>query len=224
MTEIEQGRRYGVVGGSLASKSSRQNLGKTVEWGQKGEVEFARQCNDPSSPLYGYDLFYSLRIPGSGSPADVDVVAVSGDRILLIDVKFYSANKVYWRSGKKVMENFGVKQTASGKDHTVTESMMWARDMFRQKFPQAHVDGIVCFVKTGRNYPRSVALLTWPGDVRSYKYPKAARIARKYLGTPERADVETRGAIGYELKHLLRTKDTDNRAKTGARSTPRRRR
>lgn len=183
------GRSYGQAGKGLGGEAATQKYGKNAAAGAYGEryLDGAFQRDDRIS---GYTVWKSLGVPRSASgkkyQSDVDFAIASGNKLILVDAKMWSAGKIYWRFFGKVyagLEPMGGKLS----EKKISRNMEMARELYQGRLPGGiKVKSIVVFVPVkGGRLPQSVIGLIWPGGIRSYLPGDGIRKIRRYLGTPK---------------------------------------
>lgn len=156
---------------------------KNVSAGKFGEQTFAREVSRDGY-FNDVDVFASMKIPAKGKQksynTDVDFVVASGNKVILVDVKSWSAlgpgsnpkagvvkPAFYWSLFGTVFNRFTKKSQASA-------NMKMATERYREYLQGvATVEAMVVFAPTkgkgGKEYlPASVSLLRWPGGIKSY--------------------------------------------------------
>lgn len=173
-----------MIHGNVSAALGSSNLDKkNVKAGKLGEEFFAKAVSQ--DPFFDdVDVFASMRIPRKGNQkdynTDVDFVIASGNKVILVDVKSWSAMSkdsdpkrgvikpaVYWSAFGTIFNRFAVKEKASA-------NMKMALDRYSEYLKGvAQVEAMVMFAPTkgrrGKEYlPASVSFLKWPGGIKSY--------------------------------------------------------
>lgn len=173
-------------------------FGQRAEVGAVGEQNFADTL-ERLGLLRQYDSWFSVKVPKRGGNgrenADADIVLSTGRRILLIDVKMWSAQertasgsykrKTYWTIPflGLPMVNFSPLRHGSNGEWRLSRSMEMARSRFSDELPGYQVESIVVFVPVGKSkHVPGVTFLRWPGGIKSYASGDAVRFIRSYLG------------------------------------------
>lgn len=179
-----RGMNHGQAGKSLGSDSAKGSFGSAnTKAGASGERAFESMIMRDSD-LAMYDRWKSLRIPAKPGQkrysSDVDFVMANGNSVVLIDVKRWEANKVYWSIGGTQMKGFSVMKEKQSRN------MELALARYREAMPGVTVHAITLFMPTPKGLPTSVRFLTFPGGIRSYLPSDGARKIKSLLGAPTR--------------------------------------
>lgn len=183
------GARFGTAGQSLTSSGAREEFGsESARAGMVGEkyLDHAFKRNDKLSE---YTLYRSLKIPAGPRQkryrSDVDFAFVSGNNVVLVDCKSWSAGHFYWSFFGKLMKDF----RPMGDKDQMSRNMAMAVSRYEEALPNHRVTGIVVFspTKSRKNggVPTGVFLLRWPGNIRSYLPNDGMRKIARLLGSPE---------------------------------------
>ena len=181
------GRSYGSAGSGLGSASARNKFGANAQVGAQGERQFGEMLK--RNGFDGkYTVWYSLALPSDPTNrgakdygTDVDVAISNGDKIILVDVKRWSAKYTYWSIFGKPFQNLTPKME-KGK-WALSKNMEMALDRFRKNLPGISVEAIVVFVPTTKNGGSpSVGFLRWPGGIRSYAAGDGLSKIGRFLG------------------------------------------
>lgn len=190
-----RGSRYGQAGKSLGESKTRSKFGQgNARAGMVGE-RYLSDAIRRNVSTRNYTMYQSLRMPSmlgqkKYHDVDIDFALVSGNKVVLIDSKMWSAKHFYWSFFGRVMKGFEPGEVMS-------KNMEMARARFRDALPGHQVEAIVCFVPTrGGKLPKSVGLLFWPGMIRSYMPNDALVKAAKVLGEPKPASERIQSVLG----------------------------
>jgi len=142
-----------------------------------------------------YDIWFSLRIPNDPSNphatrynSDVDVAIASGNKLILIDVKRWAAGYHYWSLFGLPFK--GLTPITKNGSWKLGANMAGAQARFQANLKGMRVESMVVFVSTNSRgaAPSSVALLKWPGGIKSYLYGAAIPKIKSILGKPQRVN------------------------------------
>lgn len=184
-------RRYGAAGSGLGSSSARSRFGDQAEVGASGERYFETLL-ERAGLTQLYDVHFSLGIPqGRDQKAtrynsDVDAVLVNGNKIVLVDVKRWKGNAIYWSVAGLPFR--GLAPLSHDKGWKLSANMAAALRRYKEALPGANITAMVVFVPTQRGHlPTSVRWLKWPGEIRSYLSDSGMKEISRRLG-PERTN------------------------------------
>ncbi|TIH28607.1 hypothetical protein [Subtercola vilae] len=175
---------------------AKQKFGEErYEVGAKGELFMSRGFNT-NRLTKDYAKFTSLSVPASMTDrsemkGDIDICLVSGNRVLMIDIKAWNPRYVYWTIPVLKRPMRGIRPLRKDdSEWALSKQMELGVERYSKALPQATVKAIVVFAPTnGQNtVPLSVGLLVFPGGIRSYLARQSYKIARDFLGEPEAAD------------------------------------
>ncbi len=176
--------RAGAAVGAATGK-----FGDAAKVGAAGERYFAEMLRREAIDSIA-DVFYGLSIPRGRSKAyqstgarqaDVDVALVNGNTLVLVDVKRWKGNSVYWTLGGLPFRDFMPLMHRG--EWKLSANMATAVRKYREEFPGVNVSAMVVFVPTQKgNAPASVSLFKWPGGIRSYLMPAGMKELRRRLG------------------------------------------
>lgn len=199
-------RSYGDAGKSLGSNAANAKFGrKNTEIGMVGEKYF-RDALERAGFDDLYDVWYSLKIPNDPSnpgateySSDVDVALTSGNRLILVDVKRWSATAPYWSIFGLPFK--GLTPLIKDGKWELGKNMAMAVSRYQKNLPGVRVDAIVVFVPTkpGGSAPM-VNFLKWPGDIRSYNTQDGMRKIKNILGVSEDTLPRLRGLMGRMIR------------------------
>ena len=174
------------AGSGLSTNQARSRFGGQADVGAAGERYFGQIVKREALDQV-YDVFYSLSIPKSrhsskALASDVDAALLNGNRLVLVDVKRWKGNGVYWSmSGLPFM---GFSPLMHGGKWKMSANMAAAVRCYREALPGVQISAMVVFVPTQRgNVPASVRWLKWPGGIGSFLLPAAVRELRTRLGS-----------------------------------------
>ncbi len=185
----------GEAGEALSTDEARRRFGKknvlTGQWGERELVSMIREARLDQQ----FCFWTSRAVPNDPndyramrSYGDVDLVAANGNRVVLIDAKWWSGGKVYWSFGGRPMNGLSPVRDSGGRNwKPLSRNMAMAVERFSAVLPGHYVSAIVIFVKprsSKGSLPASVKLLRWPGGIRSYLPGDGVRQIRKRLGDP----------------------------------------
>lgn len=191
---------YRRAGAGLNTSQARQRFGGKAHVGAAGERKFAELMRGAGLDAK-YSIFYSLNLPSAGPgggrqyQSDVDVALINGNRIVLVDVKNWKPNVVYWSLGSIPMCNLSPLLRDGRMKHSA--NMAAAVSRYRQAFPHAKVSAMVVFIPSAKGeMPISVRWLKWPGGIRSYSLTAAFKEIEARLGsTPLPPDMRLIGGV-----------------------------
>lgn len=201
------GRSYGDAGNSLGSNEAIRKFGReNAATGQHGEKYF-RDALNRAGLDDEYDIWYSLKIPNDPNSrnatkyeSDVDVALTSGNKLILVDVKKWSAKSSYWSLFGLPFKGFA-PLIDKKKGWRLSSNMAAAVDRYKKNLPGMSVEAAVIFVPTkpGGAAPM-VTFLKWPGDIRSYSTQDGIRKIKKYLGRGEETSPKLRALMGRMIR------------------------
>jgi len=161
---------YGTPGAGL-SDSNFSEL--NISLGQKGEENFAKALglysdNAGKRLIDSMNTFWSVAMPSAGHPSipdekfetDIDCVAIAGNTVYLIDLKFYESNGAVYSSNEDTLYVHG----KTSRTVKMTRNMAMAHDRFRRAFPGVNIESRVVFVPTS-DKPAVLNNVKWPGHV-----------------------------------------------------------
>ncbi|WP_166999132.1 nuclease-related domain-containing protein [Paramicrobacterium fandaimingii] len=138
-----------------------------------------------------FEVFHALQMPTTARgqkqlDTDIDFAIASGNNIVLIDVKRWAADYVYWSLWGRPVK--GMNPMHKDGEWGLSQNMAIARARFRSLFPGVNVYALVIFVPTSqRALPRSVSFFRWPGGIRSYLLDDGLNRVTELLGAPRPA-------------------------------------
>lgn len=200
-------RSYGDAGKSLGSNEANNKFGReNAATGLRGEQYF-RDALNRAGLKDEYDIWYSLKIPNDPSnrnatkySSDVDVALTSGNKLILIDVKMWSAQSAYWTLFGLPFKGIA-PMIDKKKGWRLSSNMAAAVDRYKKNVPKASIDAAVIFVPTKPNGAAPmVSFLKWPGDIRSYTSQDGIRKIKKFLGRGEDTSPELRALMGKMVR------------------------
>lgn len=176
---------HGRAGASLGTSVARGQFGKHADIGAVGEKRFAQALRDAGLDTAA-DIYYSLGLPrGHGrkqTQSDVDAVLANGNRVVLVDVKRWKGNVIYWTLGGLPFR--GLEPLTHGGRWRLSANMAAALQRYREALPGVNVSAMVVFVPAPRGAaPASVRWMKWPGGIRSFLLPAALRELHARLGS-----------------------------------------
>lgn len=203
---MAQSRSYGKAGKSLGSSAANAKFGaKNAAIGAVGEKYF-QGVLDRAGVDKDYDIWYSLKIPNDPKnpnatkySSDVDVALTSGNRLILVDVKMWSATSAYWSIFGLPFK--GLAPMIKNGKWELGKNMAMAVDRYQKNLPGTRVEAIVIFVPTkpGGAAPM-VNFLKWPGNISSYNSQSGLRKIRSVLGVSEETAPRLRGLMGRMVR------------------------
>lgn len=200
--------QYGSAGSGLNSESARREFGSYARVGADGERHFQRAMERAGIPRK-YDVWYSVSIPrdphnsrATRYRGDVDIAVASGNRLILIDVKRWSADGVYWSLlGIPTLSFNKLEPLTKNGRMGLSANMNLAVDRYSANLPGVSVSAVVVFVPTGKRgrYPTLLGL-RWPGGIKSYQSNDGIRRIQRSLKGSEETVPEIRGLLGRMLR------------------------
>lgn len=177
-------KSYGSAGSGLGSRSAQKKFGANAGIGAMGERQFGEMLKRAGLDSK-YTVWYSLSLPSIPGQkdygTDVDVAISNGDKIILIDVKRWSAKYTYWSIFGKPFQNLSPK-IENGK-WGLSKNMEMALDRFRKNLPGISVEAAVIFVPTSKaGTTPTVGFLRWPGNIKSYAAADGLIKIQRFLG------------------------------------------
>lgn len=173
------GKHYGDAGSGVVSSGKYGSSGVA---GAVGERHFQKLMQS-NERVRGYTSWASLRIPtprrGKRYSSDVDFAVASGNRLMLVDIKMWEANRVYWSAFGKAFKGF------QPMGESISRNMEMATNRYREALPGMSVESMVLFVPTKKGLPAGVMLLRWPGGINSYQPQDGINKIQRFLGEPE---------------------------------------
>lgn len=178
---------YGTVGKSMSTDGFSRQFGQSAtKSGFKGEQVMFDMLRNPANGWAAADMpvFCSLLVPGKSS--DIDFALCRGDKILLLDAKYYRGDGgFYWlNKNGTLMRNFSKYTTSSGKNVNPSRSMVMAKSIISKQLPKHKVESLVVFVSDPKN-PKAKApntmFLTYPGGVQTANERNAGRMIRRFF-------------------------------------------
>lgn len=147
-------------------------------------------------------LFCSLHTPGADR-ADIDFAVVNGNRVLLIDAKYWRQDSGFlWNfgdNGEYMFEGFGRWKSKNGKPYHFSRSMIMAKENIQRDLKGFQVESIIVMV-TDHKYKNTrlpnTMFLTAPGGVKVLNMKSAKRYIAQYFKGTERT-VDTYNAERY---------------------------
>lgn len=179
--------RRGKVGGTFSHENNQNRFGKNNSFlGASGE-RYLHKVFEAEGIADDYDVWSSLRMPHKPGQkrynTDIDFAVSSGDKLILIDAKKWSAKAPYWSFLGMPFKGFApLEQNGAWKP--LSKNMQMAVNRFREALPNAQVSAMVVFVPVNKSgqVPPSVGLLIWPGFIRSFLPASAVRFIKRKLG------------------------------------------
>lgn len=189
--------RRGKVGGTFFHDKNQARFGKTNSFlGASGE-RYLHKLFEAEGFTQQYDVWSSLRMPYKPGQkrynTDIDFAVTSGNQLILIDAKKWSAKAPYWSFFGLPMKGFApLEQNGAWKP--LSKNMQMAVNRFRESLPGVQISAMVVFVPTNKSgrVPPSVGLLIWPGWIRSFLPNSAVRYIRRKLkeGSPTSSKID----------------------------------
>lgn len=188
---------FGKPATSMGSKEFQQKFGvSNTRSGQIGEQKLFEVLRGRDGWLpANIPLFCSLHTPGSDS-ADIDFAAVNGNRILLIDAKYWRQDSGFiWNigdDGEHMFEGFKRWKSKKGTPYHFSRSMVMAKNNISRDLKGYQVESIIVMV-TDHKYKNTrlpnTTFLTAPGGVKVMNMRKAKKyIAQYFKGTTRTVD------------------------------------
>lgn len=201
-------KRSGYRGGTAGAGVSGANkkFGKNAAVGAQGERELHRALTT-NKLTKGYDIWSSLSIPDAPPGVDVDIAVASGNRVVFVDAKKWSAKNFYWSIFGYPMSGMSPRRDRSGKWKPLSKNMSMAKDKYARKLPGAEIHCIVVFVPTGgrgASLPPSVRFLKFPGGIRSYLLQDGLRKINRILGEPTTTNPKISSELSSRTKRAKR--------------------
>lgn len=167
---------FGAPGQNLASARNMSAYHKKS--GMLGERNFAKvlsmvHADDGAPFLATVYSFWSVPMPSAQNitipdtvfQTDIDCIILSGNTLLLIDVKMYRGGDVtYQSSGNTLYCIDNPTGKLVGEPRHMTKNMALARDRFQKHFPSMRVIPLVVFMPTDVGAP-VVGDVMWPGEI-----------------------------------------------------------
>lgn len=169
---------YGTPAASMDSSEFSGKFGKeSTKSGAKGEQILYNELRKPGGILpANIPLICSLQVPGYNS--DIDFAVAAGNKVLLIDAKFYRQDGgFYWNTkGDRTHfnRNFSRYRTRSGKDVTLSKSDIASQEILGRELRGTEVKSIVVFVTDpGSNTAKQpTVFMKFPGEVKAVNMSK----------------------------------------------------
>lgn len=199
---MSENRRYGEAGKGI---SGATHFGKQAQAGSVGEKKLSRYINRHAM-CSKYFAYRSLRIPHKPGQtvyqSDVDMALASGNRLVLIDAKMFSAGHAYWSAFGMIFKGFSPMKDNSGNNVKLSKNMALALARYKEALPGHRVEAVVVFVPSGNKsqLPTSVSLLRWPGRIRSYLPNDGLGKIAKLLGEPESPTNDLQRVLGNNIR------------------------
>lgn len=164
---------YGSAGKSMGTEGFSQAFGKsTAASGLKGEEILFHELRKPGGIVpASIPVICSMKVPGYSS--DIDFAVAMGNRVLLIDAKYYRQDGgVYWNTKfdrTKMYRNFSPYKTKSGKGFTLSKNDIAAEEIIGRNLGHTDVSSIVVFVTDNslRNAKEPHVFMKFPGEVKA---------------------------------------------------------
>ena len=179
---------YGVPGEGLTAAGFSPSA---LEKGQAGERNFARALTREGL-LDRFATFWSVHMPdetvGASKTlqADIDAVIVTGQRILLVDVKNYVQGDVTWTPGTEADTLRIVDNPTGGYvggPRSMSSNMALAHERVTEKMHglgiRLPVESVVMFMPTQNGVGTVDPALTWPGGVPVRTLPDVVETLRR---------------------------------------------
>lgn len=180
--------RFGEAGATFNDPKMHQKFGHNAIIGAQGEKYYGNVL-DRAGISSQYEVHSSLNIPNvsnskSSYSSDVDFAVANGNTLILIDVKKWSAGKMYWSFMGFPFK--GMSPMLKDGKWRLSQNMVTAVERYQRNLPGINIEAMVVFVPTTRNgaMPTSVGLLFWPGKIRSYLAGDSIHKLPKILGIP----------------------------------------
>lgn len=142
-----------------------------VTVGSRGEKIIAQLLNKwvPSDAV----IFPSVKIPGA--EADIDFLIVRGNRVLVVDAKYFKSGTIYHSNAASpdYMYENGVQT------HRMSHSMDMAVNRLRSLLPGHVVSGVV--ILAPHHKFSDVSNLVWPGGFSTFYGDEAIPVVRGFL-------------------------------------------
>lgn len=194
---------------SSAVSAPTHGTAATRKQGDRGERQYGltlRQFCKTVSELHSTDIAYEIRhglsIPvgkdGKQFDGDVDFVAASGNRLVLIDVKLWKPG-IYFsipltrrnRPGSRVAFR-GVRRHVDNKAW-MSQNMLIALERYQERLGKhgVKVTAMVVFIRSGSTGVHFTRSLVWPGGIRTFDDAESFTELYHRLGAPESANSQT---------------------------------
>lgn len=203
------GGRYGQAGKGISGGAAR--YGKDAAAGARGERVLSGLLRE--NPLtHDYAMWQSLRIPTQPGEtrysSDVDLAVASGNRLVLVDAKFWAANHVFWTLFGMPMRDLAPMPDRNtdrfvnsvGPKKQMSRNMELAVTRYSAALPAHSVLGIVVFAPTKGGLPTSVGFLRWPGGIRSFLPQDGMRRIHRFLGDSQEPTELIQSVLGIHTR------------------------
>lgn len=161
-----------VIGTPAKGLVSSNLNASNVALGATGEKVFAKAL--VKTDLHNrVDNFWSVRMPRKNEfvpddhfKTDVDCIISVGNKILLLDMKYYASGDVTYRNCNDGKLRAFDNQTgeAIGDGYSLSKNMLMAFDRFKNLFPNKSVEAYVVFIPTDKGAAQ-LDNVFWPGNV-----------------------------------------------------------
>ena len=188
------GKFYGTPATSMSGREFQKKFGSAnTRSGAIGEQKLFEVLRGRNGWLPAHiPLFCSLHTPGADS-ADIDFAVVNGNKILLIDAKFWRQNTGFvWNlgdDGENLFEGIRRWKSKNGTNYKFSRSMIMAKKNIKKALPGFQVESIVIMV-TDHKYKNTrlpnTRFLTAPGGVKVLNMKTAKKYIAKYFKGTER--------------------------------------
>lgn len=214
---------YGVPGAGL--NAATQQFGeKAVEMGQKGEENFAKalritnsdglintSLNLNDSLLNKITSFWSVSIPTAPGEkdynTDVDCILANGNKMLLIDLKYYSDGDVtYYSDGERLYTVDNQTNNWVGLPKKMSKNMSLALNRFKKKFPNYEIEAMTILVPTAMGIGKFASypyMPTYEGNIPLYNINYAMMKISSFFERVYYSESYNKKDF-FELKSLLR--------------------
>ena len=197
---------FGTAGQSMNDTSFSKKFGKkNTRVGKSGEELLFKMMRGrggwlpPEIPLY-----CSLRIPDVKYNIDSDFAICNGNRVLLIDAKYWKQSSGFlWNisgDGDNMFEGLRRWKSNKGEPYSFSRSMVTAKDVFKRKLPGYQVEAIVVLVTGHGKNTRlpNTWFLRAPGGIKVFNNHSAQRYIRSFLRGTKRTEATRNAEILLE--------------------------
>lgn len=194
---------YGTAGQSMENKEFSQKFGKnSTASGSKGENILFHELRKPGGILpANIPLMCSLKVPGYSS--DIDFAVAMGNKVLLIDAKFYQQDGGwYWNTkGDRTTfhKNFGKYKTRNGNVVKLSKSDIASENILDRQLKFTDVKSAVVFVTDPSN-PSAKAPhvhMKFPGEVEAFNMKNFEKFFVKFFHNSSGYNHVTHNNIKY---------------------------
>lgn len=194
---------YGTAGKSMGKADFREAFGKeTAASGSRGEQILLHEMRKPGGIVpASIPVICSMNLPGYSS--DIDFAVAMGNKVLLIDAKYYRQDGgVYWNTKgdrSKMYRNLSRYRTKSGKEIHLSNNDIAAENIIGRKLKNTEVSSIVVFVsdKSLANAKEPHVFMKFPGEVKAVSMKNFKREFVKFFHNSSGYNNVTHNNIKY---------------------------